>query len=155
MFTNLKSIIHASSDQVSRLSDIQNAYYAKCLEIFWHHFFVLKHSRWQIQEGLWTWKVSVSGTLHVQLHYVPNRLRGYWGSQWGIGLSFSEDNSKLRSEIMRSLLYLNYLIIICLLTPPCSLSDYFGPWRLLKHARCILDSLLRNQGARQKKNCNQ
>ncbi len=41
--------------------------------------------------------------------YVLNRLRGSQGSQgsqWGIRPSFSEDNSKLRIKIKRSLLYL-------------------------------------------------
>ncbi len=36
--------------------------------------------------------------------YVPNKLRDY--------PSFSEDKSKLRTKIIRSLLYLNYLIAI-------------------------------------------
>ncbi len=46
-----------------------------------------------------------SGVQFWVAKYVPNRLRG---SQWGIYPSFSEDNSKLRTKIMRSLLYLNY-----------------------------------------------
>ncbi len=44
---------------------------------------------------------------------VPNRRRDglSWFSMRNCP-SFSEDNSKLRTKIMRSLLYLNYLIVI-------------------------------------------
>ena len=59
-------------------------------------------------QNLGTLQVSiVSCTILYQI-----RLRDYHGSQWGICLSFSQDNSKLRTKIMRSLLYLNYLIAI-------------------------------------------
>ena len=65
--------------------------------------------------------------------YLPNRLQDYQGFQWGICPSFSKDNSKSRTKIMRSLLHLNYLFAICSLTSSCGWSDYFCQWRLLKH----------------------
>ena len=48
------------------------------------------------------------------LNFKQDRLQDYQGSQWRICLIFSEENSKLRTTIMRSLFYLNYI-------PDCNL----------------------------------
>ncbi len=60
---------------------------------------------WPVFCGIKTLLVIIS--IISRCNYVLNRLRGYQGSQWGICPSFSKDNSKLRTKIMRSLLYLN------------------------------------------------